>query len=781
MPMTVMNNNAASMALGELNKNINKLGKELAKISSGRRINSAQDDASGYAIAQKMRANIRALAQDIQNSQTGTSLVKTASGGIDNIVDELRNLKRLALDAANDHNTDADRVTIQKEIDSRKANIEDIASTTNYNGIPLLDGRWRRGEWSSSGTTEGAVSPVDDTPVSPTNPFVSEPTGNVTTIYAGNYTISTDGVYMLDKNYKGTITVNAQNVELRGSPGIVNKSAYINCPNENTHLWIDNLKIDNTDVRAVVDKSIIKFTGSGNTLNVVSKVSVGGITGANILSGQGRNTAIVNTGKELTIYNGNSDGTQGSLSVLDAYPHDAWSYLQRPPFNTYGALLGGDGGENSNGKLTVSGGNVGVSGFNYLDYLYDSYGGNYVGGWGAGVGSGANGTFGSITVNGEGYLLSSGPGLKGACIGTGFKGTLNGDITAEGNSATIHALLLFPDFASKHRDTTHGPSSSAAAIGCGIGGNVFGDINVSGARAIAYNDFCGAGIGTAGNDEFASSVQNINIENANLTITSYGGEAIGKGGSPSDPECLNHGYVDSNGMLMFTDVSTLTGTIGNINLPDDVQYSHEWDCNGEIKYHDISRSKSSGGNSGSGTGSGDSNIEYEILSRIGRPLIIHTGTKANQNLHVYINDMRVKALKGKIPNEADKEHLASLSLPKAKEYQDMLDKAKDMTIDDIDVTNRDGANLAIRVIDGALDYALDEATTVGAYVYRLSITEDSLVTTHENSIASESVISDADMAKEMTEYTKASMLSQASQAMLAQANKSSAMTLSLLQ
>ena len=759
MSVTIMNNNAASMALGEMNKNINKLGKELAKISSGCKINSAQDDASGYAIAQKMRANIRALAQDIQNSQTGTSLLKTALGGIDNIVDDIRNLKCLAIDAANDHNTDADRRTIQKEIDNRKANIDDIASTTNYNGIPLLDGRWRRGEWDAIGTTE------EHSPAPLTNPFVSRPTGNVTKIYAGNYTISTDGIYMLDQNYKGTITVNAQNVELRSMPSVMNTSTYIDCPNSNTHLWLDSLHIDNENYRAVVDKSIIRFTGTGNTLN---------LNGTNLLIGQGRNTAMLHTGEELTIYNGDSNqiGDLVLWRINREKHHDKYV----PPFDTYGATLGADNGENSNGRLTVSGGTVGVYGSFLAEYVNASYYGNYVGAWGAGIGSGANGTFGSITVNGKGYLGTNVTGLKGAGIGTGYRGTLNGDIAAIGNSARIVAHLGVGNQINNTLDATQRVPSSAATIGCGIGGNILGDINISGARVTASNLFCGAAIGTAGNDEFTSYVKNINIEKAGLDVVSYGGEAIGKGGSPSDPECLNHGYVDNNGFPVYTDVSTLTGTVGSINLPDDANYLHEWDCSGEIKYHEIRRAKSTSDDS-----SGDNNTEYESFSHIGRPLIIHTGTKANQNLHVYINDMRIKALKGKIPNEADKEHLASLSPKKAKEYQDMLDKAKNMTIDGVDVTNRDSANLAIRVIDGALDYALNEATTVGAYVYRLSITQDNLVTTHENSIASESVISDADMAKEMTEYTKANMLNQASQAMLAQANKSSAMVLSLLQ
>ena len=102
------------------------------------KLNSAGDDASGYAISEKMRVRLRGLNQDEQNVKNGKSLLHVAEGGIQNIVDELRSLKELALNSANDHNTDLDQPTIQKEFDSRKANINAIASETNYNGKILL-------------------------------------------------------------------------------------------------------------------------------------------------------------------------------------------------------------------------------------------------------------------------------------------------------------------------------------------------------------------------------------------------------------------------------------------------------------------------------------------------------------------------------------------------------------------------------------------------------------------------------------------------------------------
>ena len=142
MAMTILNNSSTALSLGELNKNINKLGKTLTKVSTGQRIVRASDDAASFAISEKMREQIRSLEQDIQNVQNGSAMLRTAHGGIENIVDELRSLKELAINAANDSNTDEDRAIIQKEFDKRRDTIDDIATWTTYNTKPLLDGTY---------------------------------------------------------------------------------------------------------------------------------------------------------------------------------------------------------------------------------------------------------------------------------------------------------------------------------------------------------------------------------------------------------------------------------------------------------------------------------------------------------------------------------------------------------------------------------------------------------------------------------------------------------------
>lgn len=130
----------------------------------------------------------------------------------------------------------------------------------------------------------------------------------------------------------------------------------------------------------------------------------------------------------------------------------------------------------------------------------------------------------------------------------------------------------------------------------------------------------------------------------------------------------------------------------------------------------------------------------------------HTGTKANEAIHVAINDIHAEALGV---------------------------KAKDGT--NISVATWSDATAAIRQIDKSLNRALGYQTKIGAIISRMEYTAANLTTASENTQSSESVIRDADMAKEMTSYTKSNVLMQSAQSMLAQANQNSSSVLSLLQ
>ena len=139
MAMVVKNNMSALTTLNTLNKNTKALSKSLQKVSSGMKINSAADDASGYAISERMRVQIRSLDQANSNAQNGGSMMKVAEGAVSSTVEILKTLKEKAVNAANDTNTDADRATIQKEMDQSIDQINDNANVT-FNGQYLVDG-----------------------------------------------------------------------------------------------------------------------------------------------------------------------------------------------------------------------------------------------------------------------------------------------------------------------------------------------------------------------------------------------------------------------------------------------------------------------------------------------------------------------------------------------------------------------------------------------------------------------------------------------------------------
>lgn len=139
MSMHIKNNMDSLRIQNILTANTKKTQSQLGKIASGLKITGAADDASGYAISEGMRVQIRALSQAEQNAQNGTSMMKVAEGAVSSTVDIIRTMKEKAINAANDTNTDANRQIIQKEFNQMIDQIDDNAHVT-YNGKYLIDG-----------------------------------------------------------------------------------------------------------------------------------------------------------------------------------------------------------------------------------------------------------------------------------------------------------------------------------------------------------------------------------------------------------------------------------------------------------------------------------------------------------------------------------------------------------------------------------------------------------------------------------------------------------------
>ena len=114
--------------------------KSMEKLSSGFRINRAGDDAAGLAISEKMRGQIRGLTQASRNAQDTISLIQTAEGALTESHAILQRMRELAVQAANDTNTDSDRKELQNEVKQLISELDRIGNTTEFNTKKLLDG-----------------------------------------------------------------------------------------------------------------------------------------------------------------------------------------------------------------------------------------------------------------------------------------------------------------------------------------------------------------------------------------------------------------------------------------------------------------------------------------------------------------------------------------------------------------------------------------------------------------------------------------------------------------
>lgn len=138
--MIINHNISALNTHRQLSFNGMQTQKNMEKLSSGLRINRAGDDAAGLAISEKMRGQIRGLDMAQKNAQDGISLIQTAEGALNETHAILQRMRELAVQSANDTNTETDRGELQKELNQLLEEIDRIANTTEFNTQKLLSG-----------------------------------------------------------------------------------------------------------------------------------------------------------------------------------------------------------------------------------------------------------------------------------------------------------------------------------------------------------------------------------------------------------------------------------------------------------------------------------------------------------------------------------------------------------------------------------------------------------------------------------------------------------------
>ena len=139
----IINHNMSSLYADRvLNISNDSIMKNMEKLSSGERINRAGDDASGLAVSEKMRSQIRGLNQASKNIMNGVSFIQTTEGYLQETTDIMQRIRELAVQSSNGIYSDEDRMQIQVEVSQLVAEVDRIASTAQFNGMNMLTGRF---------------------------------------------------------------------------------------------------------------------------------------------------------------------------------------------------------------------------------------------------------------------------------------------------------------------------------------------------------------------------------------------------------------------------------------------------------------------------------------------------------------------------------------------------------------------------------------------------------------------------------------------------------------
>ncbi len=209
MPQIINTNIASLNAQRNLNTSQQDSNVALQRLSSGLRINSAKDDAAGLAISERFTSQIKGLNQAIRNSNDGISLAQTAEGALGESGNILQRIRELAVQSANATNSASDRKALQSEVNQLKGELERIATTTEFNGLKLLDGTFQAQKFQAGAnenqsiavSIEGArTADLANNTLSAANATLNQGTGSTTaanatlpaqnTIGAQNLTIS---------------------------------------------------------------------------------------------------------------------------------------------------------------------------------------------------------------------------------------------------------------------------------------------------------------------------------------------------------------------------------------------------------------------------------------------------------------------------------------------------------------------------------------------------------------------------------------------------------------
>lgn len=684
MPLIINTNVASLNSQRQLMNSGNALDRASERLSSGQRINSAKDDAAGLAISNRMTSQIRGLDQAIRNANDGVSLIQTAEGALQESTNILQRMRELSIQSANGIYSDADRKTLDAEVQQLIQELDRIATSTSFNGQKLLD---------------GSLGKVD--------------------LQVGS-----------DAGQTITMKIPAMDAKTLGM-------GFVGVDMLGGEIDLSTLLINENDI-LINGQSIAKSLESYNGFNIVGPPAVPAQTldklidliNKNVLgidastyaqaTATGAGTGVLESGQVFEIAITKLDGTVTTVQVTNTQTMEE---LVDKINTESGGLLNASVGENS--KLSIAG--INVASFTITD--------------------------GSVPAN------AAGGGIAGTYAGRLVLESEHGDpITITRGSTGTLAQLNALGF---RENTNPGQVEGVGITSPNVAWNV-GDLSINGVV-----------ISNKNTDSLAGKVAAINASQADTGVTAqvFASTTLDFGGV--DLTAITSPLLMNGEPIVINGLTTIAEVVNAFNAKTDVT-GISASLLGTRVVLEGNASAITFGLDGTNDGLADLNAEaLQIQSGTGGPVTINAATETVPGgiKLVSTNDSPISIKLG--PNAVP----ATLGLL---ESNVTAEGAFGTAIASISIDTAAGAQKALGVIDNALTTINDARSQLGAINNRLDFTMSNLANVSEKTSASRSRIVDADFAAETAALSRAQVLQQAAQAMLAQGNARPEQVLQLL-
>jgi flagellin len=801
MPLVINTNVAALNAQRQLVQSGNDMNMAMERLSSGRRINSAADDAAGLAISNRQTAQIRGLTQAIRNANDGVSLIQTAEGALDETTNILQRMRELSIQAANGINSDTDRATLNAEFQQLLDELDRIAETTSFNGQKLLDG--------SLGNVDLHVGPdagqTIDFSIGAMN--TSELGLGATTSDLNGGRINVGGSYG-----EGDILINEQALTAvtnlgGGTAGDTTLQELIEDVNTN----IDGVSASGYNIVQAIGAGS-GVVGTGETLRITLGAAddqasvvyditntetmddlvatINTVTGGNIHASTdefGRLTLSNATGGTMTLEFDDANPFVGAQAGAD--------------LSTISGIddTGSDGIESYNGSLALTsddGGTITVTkGADGTDTDLEVLGFPTVTGSGQVLGKALDSTAQNADII-SGDIVINGVNVGAVAQDEGLQAKVDSINAVSDDTGVIASSLAVDAFTTRTTDDFTELTSSALSFLTGETVLINGvTVTLTGSSTVTADEAAidiNAQTTSTGVSAFVDSgglmhlfsEGQITLGNGTGAVTDFGNitqldgttapAAAGTYAAAVPTTAGGDGSVTINGsVIALTDMSSLDTILADVNSSSgDTGVRARIDGNGELELSSSSRINVQLGNTDNALVS---------LAVMGISLTA-AGVANDLSDDVYVINPAVKLDSSNdtpISLEITTNGTAATGLQSLN--TELSSSVVGTALASLTIATVDGANDAIPAIDQALETINDTRSDLGAINNRLEFTMSNLSNISENTAAARSRIVDADFAAESANLSRSQVLQQASQAMLAQANASPQQVLQLLQ